>query len=62
MIPHNTPVRREKVSIHYEGKKIGDGTVSENGTLSVLLTDNSIVDLMHKGEIQHVSLNPTYKQ
>lgn len=62
MIPHNTPVRREKVAIRFNNKKIGDGTVSENGTLTVLLTDTSIGEMMAQGAIQHISIDPTYKQ
>lgn len=62
MIPHNTPVRREKVAIRFNDKKIGDGTVSENGTLTVLLTDTSIVEMMGRGAIQHISIDPTYKK
>ena len=46
----------------HNGKKVGDGTVSENGTLSVLLNDKSITEMMSKGDIQHLSINPTYKQ
>lgn len=45
-----------------DGKKVGDGTVSENGTLSVLLTDKAVTDLMGRGEIQHLSIDPTFKK
>lgn len=62
MIPHNTPARREKVNIMFKGEKVGDGTVSENGTLSVLLTNQAIAGLMKQGDIQHISIAPTYKQ
>lgn len=62
MIPHNTPVRREKVAVMLKGVRIGDGTVSENGTVSILLTHPDVVGLVTKGEIQHLSIDPTYKQ
>lgn len=46
-----------------DGKKVGTAIVSGNGTLSAIITDPAIAELISpKRELQHLSIMPTYKQ
>jgi len=46
-----------------DGVIVGKAIVSEAGTLGIILTSDKVVEMMTKGmEIQHLSIDPTYKK
>ena len=62
LIPHESGSDRKIVNVTFDGKKVGTATITTDGTLSVLLNDQKVVELMSaKREIQHLSIAPTYK-
>jgi hypothetical protein len=62
LIPHESGADRKRINVMLAGKKVGMATVTTDGTLSVLLTDESIAELISpKRELQHFSIMPTYK-
>lgn len=62
MIPHQSGAERKRVNVMLDGKKIGTGTITADGTLSILLTDTKVAELINqKRDIQHLSIDPTFK-
>lgn len=62
MIPHQSGAEQKRINIMLDGKKVGTGTITTDGTLSVLLTDKKVAELISpKRDIQHLSIDPTFK-
>lgn len=52
---------KQRVAITFDGKKIGDGTVDPTGSLVMTITSDEVIRMLSGGEVQNLSVSPTYK-
>lgn len=52
---------KKKVAVTINGTKVGDGIVDPTGGMTMTITNEEVAKMLSGGEIQHLSINPTYK-
>lgn len=52
---------KQRVAITFDGKKVGEGTVDPTGSLTMTIVSDDVAKMLAGGEIQHLSIDPTYK-
>lgn len=59
---YNTQPQRERVTVTFEGERIGNAIISDNGILSMIITSPVLAEKMKLGTIQHLSIEPKLKE